>query len=45
MAEVRVLTDTPWLSAVALYRSCGFTEAGRDDADTHFVMSLGDLGS
>ncbi len=40
MAEVRVLTDTPWLSAIELYRSCGFEEVGRDDTDTHFVMDL-----
>lgn len=40
MAEVRVLTDTPWISAVALYRSCGFDEVGQDDTDTHFVIRL-----
>jgi len=34
------LTDTPWTSAVELYRSCGFVEVGRDDTDTFFVMSL-----
>ncbi len=40
MSEVRVLTDTPWTSAIELYRSCGFTEVGSDGADTHFVMQL-----
>ncbi len=40
MAEVRVLTDTPWLSAIELYRSCGFEEVGQDDTDTHFSMDL-----
>lgn len=40
MTEIRVLTDTPWTSAVELYRSCGFVEVGRDDTDTFFVMSL-----
>ena len=40
MTELRVSTDTPWLSAVALYRSCGFAEIGRDSTDTHFTLSL-----
>jgi GNAT superfamily N-acetyltransferase len=40
MIEVVVLTDTPWTSAMALYRSCGFDEVGRDDTDTYFTMSL-----
>lgn len=40
MTEVRVSTDTPWLSAVALYRSCGFEEIGRDSTDTHFTIAL-----
>ena len=40
MIEVVVLTDTPWTSAVALYRSCSFDEIGRDDTDTSFVMRL-----
>lgn len=40
MSEVRVLTDTPWTSAVELYRACGFTEIGSDGVDTHFVMPL-----
>ena len=40
MSEVRVLTDTPWASAVELYRACGFTEIGSDGTDTHFVMPL-----
>lgn len=33
-------TDTPWLSAVALYRSCGFAELGRDDVETHFGLTV-----
>jgi GNAT superfamily N-acetyltransferase len=40
MTEVRVLTDTPWQSAVALYRACGFTDLGDDGADTHFRRDL-----
>lgn len=40
MAEVRVLTDTPWRSAVELYRSCHFSEVGEAGGDTHFVMHL-----
>jgi GNAT superfamily N-acetyltransferase len=40
MAELRVLTDTPWASAVALYRACGFTHLCDDGIDTHFVMNL-----
>jgi len=40
MSEVKVLTDTPWTSAVELYRACGFTELGSDGSDTHFVMPL-----
>jgi len=40
MSEVVVLTDTPWTSAVELYRSCGFTEIGSDGTDTHFVIPL-----
>jgi GNAT superfamily N-acetyltransferase len=40
MSEVRVLTDTPWTSAVELYRACGFNEVGSDGTDTHFVMPL-----
>lgn len=40
VSEVRVLTDTPWMSAVELYRSCGFTEVGRDETDTHFALRL-----
>lgn len=42
MSEVHVLTDTPWESAVELYRACGFTELGEDGVDTHFRMVLGD---
>lgn len=41
MSEVRVLTDTPWTSAVELYAACGFAEVRRDATDTHFAMSLG----
>jgi ribosomal protein S18 acetylase RimI-like enzyme len=40
MIEVVALTDTPWTSALALYRSCGFDEVGQDDADTHFALPL-----
>ena len=40
MTEVVVATDTPWESAVALYRACGFTEVGRDRTDTHFVRCI-----
>lgn len=40
MVEVLVLTDTPWTSAVELYRSCGFIEVGEDGADTHFALPL-----
>lgn len=40
MSEVRVLTDTPWTSAVELYAACGFTEVRRDATDTHFVLPL-----
>ncbi len=38
---IDVLTDTPWVSAVALYRSCGFEELRSDGSDTHFVLNLG----
>lgn len=38
MTQIRVLTDTPWISAVELYRACGFTELGSDGIDTHFVL-------
>ncbi len=38
--ELVVLTDTPWVSAVALYRACGFEEVGRDESDTHLAMLL-----
>jgi len=34
---VVVLTDTPWTSAIALYRSCGFTELDLLNGDTEFV--------
>lgn len=40
MRELLVLTDTPWASALALYRACGFVEVGRDETDTHFEMVL-----
>lgn len=40
MTEIRVLTDTPWTSAVELYRACGFTDLGSDGTDTHFVLRL-----
>lgn len=44
LEPVVVLTDTPWTSAVELYRSCGFTEVGRSDGDTHFVRMVGAEG-
>lgn len=40
MARIRVLTDTPWTSAVELYRACGFTDLGTDGVDTHFELTL-----
>lgn len=40
MVEVVVLTDTPWTSAVALYRSCGFDDVERDDTDIRLARSL-----
>ena len=40
MHEVLVRTDTPWTSAVALYRSSGFDDVGRDATDTHFALRL-----
>jgi ribosomal protein S18 acetylase RimI-like enzyme len=40
MIEVVVLTDTPWTSALALYRSCAFNEVGQDETDTHFALPL-----
>lgn len=39
MAKVLVMTDTPWSSAVALYRSCGFAEVAQDQTDTHFEIA------
>ena len=39
MTKVLVLTDTPWSSAIRLYRSCGFTEVGQDETDTHFEIA------
>jgi len=41
MTELRVLTDTPWTSAVELYRACGFSHVLDDGIDSHFVMNLG----
>ena len=38
--RVRVLTDTPWTSAVALYRACGFVVTGQDDRDIELVLDL-----
>lgn len=35
-----MLTDTPWASALALYRSCGFEDVGQDDTDTHLALPL-----
>jgi ribosomal protein S18 acetylase RimI-like enzyme len=40
LRELAVLTDTPWASAVALYRSCGFTEISRDQMATRFILPL-----
>ena len=40
MRELIVRADTPWSSALELYRSCGFDEVGRDDVDTHFSLLL-----
>ncbi len=40
MQHVVVSTDTPWLSAVALYRACGFTEVGHDGVETHFRLTV-----
>ena len=45
MSELRVLTDTPWESAVELYRACGFLELGDDGVDTHFTMTLSGVAS
>ncbi len=42
ISELQVFTDTPWQSALALYRACGFVEVGRDSTDTHFAMNLDD---
>lgn len=38
MTSVVVTADTPWMSAVALYRACGFTEVAADDVSTSFVL-------
>lgn len=40
LERVRVATDTPWRSAVALYRSTGFTEVRADETETHFELML-----
>lgn len=40
MRRIRVLTDTPWTSAVELYRACGFAELGSDGIDTHFELRI-----
>lgn len=40
MRRILVLTDTPWTSAVELYRACGFAELGSDGVDTHFELCL-----
>ena len=39
LRSVVVSTDTPWTSALALYRACGLTELGRDDVETHLGLS------
>lgn len=41
MKELRVVADTPWHSAIALYRSCGFEMTSQDEIDTVFRMTLG----
>jgi ribosomal protein S18 acetylase RimI-like enzyme len=33
-------TTEDWTDAIALYRSCGFTEIGRWGGDTHFTIDL-----
>lgn len=41
--ELRTLVvraDTPWSSALALYRSVGFVQTGQDATDTHFEFPL-----
>lgn len=40
MGEVRVLTDTPWTSAVELYLSTGFIKVADDGRDVHLVRRL-----
>lgn len=40
MGEVRVLTDTPWASAVELYLSTGFIKVADDGRDVHLVRRL-----
>lgn len=38
--ELVVETDTPWTSALALYRSCGFDDVSQDDTSTHLALPL-----
>ncbi len=40
VTTVEVETDTPWHSAVGLYRSCGFTETKADEVSTYFELDL-----
>jgi len=40
MSAVVVLTDTPWTSATALYRACGFECTYCDARDTSFALHL-----
>jgi ribosomal protein S18 acetylase RimI-like enzyme len=40
MRELLVLTDTPWASALALYRACGFVDVAEDSTDTYLAMVL-----
>jgi ribosomal protein S18 acetylase RimI-like enzyme len=40
MSAVDVLADTPWTSATALYRACGFECTHRDATDTSFTLAV-----
>jgi ribosomal protein S18 acetylase RimI-like enzyme len=40
LVEVLVRADTPWTSAVELYRACGFEITGADETDTRFRLRL-----
>ena len=40
LVEVLVRADTPWTSAVELYRACGFEITGADEIDTRFRLRL-----